>query len=223
MLVILSAARDLLLLLLFLALTAVAAIAQPTSVSSRVASEIGARWGVAPERIQLEWRDSTPPRDLEIASLLPRTSGWWTIVPSAATRADRLIGVRAGVIDTIRVARHALVRGVTLSIEDFTDSVIVRWSKPPATARQQVEAGWVTRRMIAAGEELRAPAVGPAPLIASGDSVTIVTEGTLSLAIKAVAMRQATRAGDRLDVRLAGGRTLSVTAVSANTVHPIAR
>ena len=197
---------------------------QPSSLTSRITREIAARWGIAPERITLQWREPVPASDFEFTALSPRPAGWWTITPVANAHADRMIGVRAGVIDTVRLATHPLGRGAVLTEADITDSVIVRWGKPSRVDQAEVEAGWVTRRIINTGEMLRTPSVGPAPLILAGDSVSVSMEGgALSIAMKGVALRQAARPGDRLDVRLAGGRTLSVIAVTPTTVHPIAR
>lgn len=79
--------------------------------------------------------------------------------------------------------------------------------------------GWMTKRLIVAGEPLRAPAVTPPQLVKSGDVVDVVYEGDRVL----ITMRgHATRSaalGERLTVRMDNQRKLEATVVAAGRVR----
>lgn len=122
---------------------------------------------------------------------------------------------------SLTVATRDLVRGDTLRAEDIAvkDTVITwRWNGlAPDTTRAQ--AGWVTRRPIAAGEILRAPAVTPPPVIASGATVTAIwQDGPLKLVMSGVATNSAT-IGAPVGVRIDRTRRLDGIAVAPNTVR----
>lgn len=62
--------------------------------------------------------------------------------------------------------------------------------------------GWVTRRVIAAGEPLRAPAVAPPDLVRSGEVVQLVwRDGEIEIRLVGRAMGSAGR-GERVQVRV---------------------
>jgi flagella basal body P-ring formation protein FlgA len=121
---------------------------------------------------------------------------------------------------TLTVAARALARGDTLRAEDIArrDTVITwRWSSAPDTT--PALPGWVTRRALAAGEVLRAPAVSAPPVISSGAPVTAIwQDGPLRLVITGVATNAAT-AGAPVGVRIDRTRRLDGIAVAPNTVR----
>ena len=122
---------------------------------------------------------------------------------------------------TVAVATRALARGDTLHREDIAerDTVITwRWAtQTPDTTRAQ--AGWITRRPMAAGEVLRAPAVMPPPLVTSGATVAAIwQDGPLRLVLSGVATNTAT-AGAPVGVRIDRTRRLDGVAIAPNTVR----
>lgn len=122
---------------------------------------------------------------------------------------------------SLTVATRDLARGDTLRSEDIAvrDTVITwRWNGvAPDTTRALT--GWVTRRHIAAGEVLRAPAVTPPPVIASGATVTAIwQDGPLKLVLSGVATNTAT-VGAPVGVRIDRTRRLDGIAIAPNTVR----
>ena len=122
---------------------------------------------------------------------------------------------------TMAVATRFLPRGETLRDEDIArrDTVITwRWGTiAPDTLR--VQAGWVTRRPIAAGEVLRPPAVTPPPVVTSGSAVSAVwQDGPVRLVLSGVATNTAAL-GAPVGVRIDRGRRLDGVAVAPNTVR----
>lgn len=122
---------------------------------------------------------------------------------------------------TVAVALRPLGRGDTLRAEDIgvADTVVTwRWNGiAPDTTRAQV--GWIARRPIAVGDVLRAPAVTPPPVIASGTTVTAVwQDGPLTLVLSGVATNTAAL-GAPVGVRIDRTRRLDGIAVAPNTVR----
>jgi flagella basal body P-ring formation protein FlgA len=72
----------------------------------------------------------------------------------------------------VPVAARALDRGVALTRDDIAADAL-----PPVAADRIT--GWVTQRVVRAGEPLRAPAIAPAALVVAGTPVTVeaVTDG----------------------------------------------
>jgi flagella basal body P-ring formation protein FlgA len=119
------------------------------------------------------------------------------------------------------VATRDLARGDTLRDSDmrFVDTLLVwRWQGTlPDTTRPQ--AGWVTRRPIAAGELLRAPAVTAPPIVASGATVRVLyQDGPVRLTLTGVATNSASL-GAPVGVRIDRTRRLDGVAVAPNTVR----
>lgn len=122
---------------------------------------------------------------------------------------------------TVSVAARALARGETLQASDIAskDTTIVwRWNSiSPDTTRALP--GWVTRRHVAEGEVLRAPAVMPPPAITSGSRVTAVwQDGPLRVAIAGVATNTAA-IGAPVGVRIDPTRRLDGVAAGPNIVR----
>lgn len=94
---------------------------------------------------------------------------------------------------------------------------------PRARDRQaaaEPEAGWITRRMVRAGEPLRAPAVVPPPAITAGDTVTIVwmLPDGIRVTRAGVALGSA-GTGEPVLVRIGALRRLRTFAVGPSTVE----
>lgn len=148
-----------------------------------------------------------------LSSLLPLALGAQAATTPALRSDQRRVAVT--------VATRALLRGDTLRADDIAvvDTVITwRWNGlAPDTTRAQ--AGWIARRPIAAGELLRAPAVTPPPVIASGATVTAIwQDGPLTLVVSGVATNTAT-IGAPVGVRIDRTRRLDGIAVAPNTVR----
>jgi len=121
---------------------------------------------------------------------------------------------------TYTVATRAIARGETLRTEDIVrlDTVITwRWSAAPDTTPAQP--GWVTRRPIAMGEVLRAPAVSPPAAVTGGQPVTAIwQDGALRVVLTGVATNTAA-VGSAVGVRIDRTRRLDGVAVGPNLVR----
>ncbi len=119
----------------------------------------------------------------------------------------------------VAVAARALTRGETLLAGDIAMRCVAADGR---FARRQtpVAPGWLVRRIMRAGEVLRAPAVAPAPLVAAGQTVTFtVQEDGLALTLDGIAP-VAGSLGDTIPVRLGARRR--VTGVVAGPAHVVA-
>ena len=122
---------------------------------------------------------------------------------------------------SVSVAARALARGDTLQAGDIAtmDTTIVwRWNSiAPDTTRALP--GWVTRRNVARGEVLRAPAVMPPPAITSGTRVTAIwQDGPLRVVVTGIATNTAA-IGAPVGVRINPTRRLDGIAAGPNTVR----
>lgn len=114
------------------------------------------------------------------------------------------------------VATRALARGTVLSVDDFVfrDTTV---RGPADTAR--VDAGWVTRRTINAGEVLRAPAVEPPTIVTANQPVEIEwKDHNVRLTLRGIAGRNAAL-GERVPVRTELGRRVDATVVAPGRVR----
>ena len=131
-----------------------------------------------------------------------------------------LLGAQERTI-SVSVAARALARGDTLQAGDIAtmDTTIVwRWNSiAPDTTRALP--GWVTRRNVARGEVLRAPAVMPPPAITSGTRVTAIwQDGPLRVVVTGIATNTAA-IGAPVGVRINPTRRLDGIAAGPNTVR----
>ncbi len=168
------------------------------------ASSIAARWHVPVERVRLEWLGDTiaPPADALMRVDGSGTSSEWTVVIASPNGTTVTRRVRAGVEERVAVAAHALARDTVLVAQDIAWSSVVRWGPPREPKTAAPSAGWVTRRIIAAGELLAAPAVAPATAVKAGDDVSVVVRrGALELRLHGVAQGSA-MAGQKVTVRI---------------------
>ena len=127
------------------------------------------------------------------ASRMPATG---TLAPGADDSLDVLVATRR------------LARGTVLRAGDMRAARVARRG-PVARATGDVATGWIVRRVIQAGEVLRAPAVAPAPLVTAGQAVqyTYQQDG-LALTLAGVAP-VAGSLGDTIPVRLGARRRVS--------------
>jgi flagella basal body P-ring formation protein FlgA len=214
-----------------LLLAAALAAARPApapapALIARVAAAFGARWHVAPRDVRLVWGRATGagvPDPTAGFVLLPAGGGWFSLVVPARGAPDTVHWpVRAGVAESVLVARHALARNVALAAADVRDSVIVQWGGPSRAHRGRL--GWRTQRPIAVGEPLTTPAVDAPPLIAAGDSVQFVwARPGIRIVLPGIAVGRAVASGDRLIVRLSQGRTLAGIAAGPHRVQAISK
>ena len=134
--------------------------------------------------------------------------------------AASVLGAQSRTI-TVSVAARALARGDTLQAGDIATidtTVVWRWTTiAPDTTRALP--GWVTRRHIAQGEVLRAPAVMPPPVITMGTRVTAIwQDGPLRVVVTGIATNTAS-IGAPVGVRIDPTRRLDGVAAGPNTVR----
>jgi flagella basal body P-ring formation protein FlgA len=121
--------------------------------------------------------------------------------------------------ETLLVARHDLARGVALTAADI-DTVVTDERRASGVERRAEwpAPGWITRRVMRAGEPLRAPAVAPPPLVAGGARVTLVWEvDGLRLTREGTALGAARR-GERVLVRVDATRRFAGIATAPGVV-----
>jgi flagella basal body P-ring formation protein FlgA len=116
---------------------------------------------------------------------------------------------------TVPVAARVIPRGRVLSDDDISE---IPASASDRQFTRRPTAGWVARRLIAAGEPLREPSVSPPVDVLPGDTVKAVrTAGGLTLALKGTAMHSAS-IGDRVAVRVDARRRLEGTLAAPRLV-----
>lgn len=112
-------------------------------------------------------------------------------------------------------AARDLPRGITLTEKD-----IVRRgdSSSPATHGDAVGEGWVTRRLIAAGEPLRRPAVAPPVWVTTGEPVQLLYRvGSVTARLRGTAMGTAAK-DERVLVRIDTRRRVEGVVVAPGLV-----
>jgi flagella basal body P-ring formation protein FlgA len=116
----------------------------------------------------------------------------------------------------VAVATRSIARGAVLTDADFTlrDSTMFA-----GTDTNHVESGWVTRRVIAAGEVLRAPAVEPPNVVTANQQVAVEwNDQNVRLTMRGIAARNASL-GSRVSVRMESGRRVETTVIGAGRVR----
>ncbi len=107
------------------------------------------------------------------------------------------------------VAARPLARGTVLTADDisFRDTT----AQSPADS---VSPGWVTRRVISAGEVLRSPAVERPVLVEANSLVQVEwSDKNVRLTLRGIASHDASL-GDRISVRTETGRRLQAIVVA---------
>lgn len=146
-------------------------------------------------------------------STVRRRSAWLALAAAfggmapelSAQSAARAEAGTASAAPSVPVATRQLARGTVLSASDMSMEGVA-----PLHGRERdaliVAPGWVTRRLVRAGEPLRPPAVAPAPLVAAGSAVRLVIRGeAFRMSVDGVAAVAASL-GDTIPVRLGAGR-----------------
>lgn len=110
--------------------------------------------------------------------------------------------------EPVALARHDLARGVVL-----TDDDIEMKSASGTRTGAAGGVGWITRRVIRAGEELRAPAVAPPELVGRGETVELRRQsGSVQLSIAGTALTGAAL-GERIQIRISRGWTVEAVVI----------
>ena len=120
----------------------------------------------------------------------------------------------------VAVATRMIARGVALSAGDleFRDTTMASTLGMSGDSNR-VAAGWVTRRVIAAGEILRAPAVEPPTAVSANQQVAVEwSDQNIRLTLRGIATRNAP-VGSRVSVRMESGRRVETTVVGAGRVR----
>lgn len=115
--------------------------------------------------------------------------------------------------DQVAVAKHDLPRGVVITEDD----VVLQ----PSSGRSGEAGGpgWITRRLVRAGEELRPPAVARPALVGRGETVEVRrATGTVQLSVTGTAVAGA-GLGERIRVRIARGWTVEGVVVGPALVE----
>ncbi|TVR57218.1 MAG: flagella basal body P-ring formation protein FlgA [Gemmatimonadales bacterium] len=191
-------------------------------VEQAVADEVSRRWDVPPEAVRLEWRpgrDALPSEPHGVTLVGSGAGGDWVVEVSGEGGLARR-GLRAGVAGVRWTAARPLPRGHSLSEEDLRTEPVVRWG-PPEVDREEPGPGWVTRRAMREGEEMRAPWVAPPVLVPLGSTVEVwVRRGRVVLRTEGEA-RSSGIWGEVVRVRLATGRVVMGRVVDSGRVEVI--
>lgn len=120
--------------------------------------------------------------------------------------AQQFVRSAASEVALVRVAARALPRGTVLAERDI--ALVPAASLTAPASDSLVRAGWVTRRLVRAGEVLRAPAVAPAPLFSANHAVRfLVRRSGFQMSFDGTAVVAASL-GDTIPVRLGAKRRL---------------
>jgi flagella basal body P-ring formation protein FlgA len=183
------------------------------ALEAGVRAAIAERWSVAAEQLHVEWQSAQPAQAVADDAVFRLTGtgarGMWTValtVPDSGGREIRL-RVRAGVVRPAAIAARALPRGVVLTDADVTVAPMPWWG-PPVDVGELPGAGWVTRRSVAAGEQLSEPTVGRPTVVRAGEPVHVLwRQGGIELKLRGTAAGSASL-GERVAVRIDSRRRM---------------
>lgn len=181
-------------------------------VRARLASD----WQVAQEELCLDWgavRGAwVPGPDARVELKGTGRGGYW-IVAVEDDAGSAAIRLRAGTRVTTLVAARDLPRGRTLEPGDMTWDEREAWGRPESDG-ELVEAGWIVRRTVRAGEALAPPRVTPPDAVTTGGPVLVEwVRGAITLTLPGRALgtapvggsvRVRTETGERLQGRAVG-------------------
>jgi flagella basal body P-ring formation protein FlgA len=141
--------------------------------------------------------------------------GTLVLLWSRAAGGQLVQGVQ-GTARRVAVATRTIGRGVSLSANDFEYRDSTLHTTPDTSV---IAAGWVTRRVIAAGEVLRAPAVEPPTVVTANQPVSVEwIDQNIRLTLRGIATRNAS-IGTRVSVRMESGRRIDGTVVGTGRVR----
>ncbi len=191
------------------------------ALESRVRAAVAERWGVDAVVVRLEWGQVREPRavpaDAPFRLIGSGAGGSWVVAFEPAGDAPLHVRVRAGTEVERAVAARDLERDVVLAEGDIAYRSVVEWGAPRAA--EAVRPGWVTRRRIALGQPLEAPAVAPPPVVRAGEPVRAVwTRGAITLSLEGVALGTAA-VGEKVSFRTESGRRLLGVAAGPALIH----
>jgi flagella basal body P-ring formation protein FlgA len=199
--------------------TYVDATAPRTNFDARAAAAVAERWGVASERVHIQWIDTLPRTAAGDVTLRGTgVQGQWTLDVRDSHGTLYRARLRAGTRVSIARAAYDLPRGATVTAADIILADTIAWGPPPRERPASVE-GWTTRRLVTAGEPLVAPAVAAPLWVRAGDDVrVVVVRGSLELTLTGRAAGSAA-AGERVAVRADTGRRLTGTVTAPGVVR----
>lgn len=151
----------------------------PDELADRVRAAVAEQWGVAIDRVRLEWgrmatRDSIGP-DAPFRILGTGRDGRFVVTMRSGVRSESAVTLRAGVFDSVWVAARPIPTGTRLVATDLARAPRLVWG-PPESVRGEAPIGWETRRHLAPGD-IASPASVVAPaLVEPGDRVRFVWE-----------------------------------------------
>lgn len=116
----------------------------------------------------------------------------------------------------VAVATRTLARGTVITADDFVmRDTTVRGYVDTTTVGE----GWVTRRLIGAGEVLRSPAVERPYAVTANQPVELEWQSSnVRLTLRGVATRNAAL-GERIPVRTDSGRRVEATVIAPGRVR----
>ena len=126
---------------------------------------------------------------------------------SAALLAFAGAAPRALAQGAVPVAAREIARGIELTSADISADTM-------AASR----IGWVTRRVIHEGEQLKEPAVAPAQLVHAGSAVTVRAESGGVVVTRTGTALSSGSLGDRIRVRLDSQHTITGIVASSAMV-----
>ena len=176
-------------------------------------------------------QQSSTVRLLTIAALLgviPCIGSAQNSVPAPAASPAANANEKTFATEQVAVAAREIARGKVLVMADIayasSDSrVHVRSLAPPEVTTPATSGdsliGFVTRRLIATGQPLRAPAVVPPLLVKAGDAVDVTWDHDgILVSLRGRATRSAAL-GERIAVRVDAKRNFEGTVVAAGRVR----
>lgn len=189
------------------------------TVEADVAAAIAVRWGVDATAVTVELISDAewPVTGTPFRLVGTGDDGRWSVRFEAEPTARQLL-VRAGVLASVVTAARDIERGVELSVADLRRTTEVRWGAPQSIGLQP-QPGWVARRRIAQGEQVRRPAAEPPDAVKSGDDVTIeVIRGAVTLTLSGRAAGSAA-IGEIVAVRAATGKRLEGVVIAPGLIR----
>lgn len=180
------------------------AVPLPPALAARVGALVARTWGVTPDSLVLAWSGFTRRVTADSAglTLLGRgEGGWFALVIEVPGTPSQALRFRAGRIVEQWVATRSLRPGTRLEAADLRSTPDTVWAPPSAVSPVAPAAGWVVRRMLAAGDALDPARVGPPPAVAQGGAVRVLwQQGTIAVALEGIALNDAA-VGEAVRVR----------------------